>query len=131
MKTYLVEIINSESANQPSKFSGFDARLCLSAAMKFAESHVKKGENVRVLCENEVIWEGNFMEEIIKFIKQYAQDHYNDGGWDVIVECWGDSDIRDYLNSCKITTQAEALKQFKRVVGVWADQQADAKNSAF
>ena len=70
----------------------------------------------------------NIMEEIIKFIKQYAQDHYNDGGWDVVVECWSDSDIRQYLNSCKITTQPEALKQFKRIVDVWADQQADAKN---
>jgi len=70
------------------------------------------------------------MEEIIKFIKQYAQDHYSDGGWDVVVECWSDSDIREYLNSCKITTQPEALKQFKRIVDLWADQQADAKNYA-
>jgi len=70
------------------------------------------------------------MEEIIKFIKQYAQDHYNDGGWDVIVECWSDSDIRYQLNLCKITTKVEALKYFNRLASVWADQQADAKNYA-
>jgi hypothetical protein len=60
MKTYSVEIINSESANQLSEFSGFDARLCLLAAMKFAKKFVKKGKTVRILCENEVVWEGNF-----------------------------------------------------------------------
>ena len=70
------------------------------------------------------------MEEIIKFIKQYAQDHYNDGGWDVVVECWSDSDIRNHLNLCKITTEVEALKCFNRLASVWADQQADAKNYA-
>lgn len=26
-------------------------------------------------------------EEIISYIKKYANDHYSDGGWDVIVEC--------------------------------------------
>ena len=59
MKTYLVEIINGESANQPFEFSGFDARLCLSAAMKFAKKFVKKGKTVRILCGNELVWEGN------------------------------------------------------------------------
>ena len=61
MKTYTVEILTSgESLNQPFEFSGFSARACLAAAMKFAEKFVKKGKTVRVSCGGELVWEGNF-----------------------------------------------------------------------
>lgn len=65
---------------------------------------------------------------LVEFIKQYALDHYNDGGWDVVVECWSDKDIADVLAG--IDTEADALDAF-RFVEVWADRQADARNSAF
>ena len=55
MKTYLVEIINGEWVCH----YGCDARLCLSAAMKLAKKFVKKGKTVRILCGNELVWEGN------------------------------------------------------------------------
>jgi len=62
MKTYIVEILtNGESLNQPFEFSGFSARTCLEAAMKFAEKYVKQGKTVRVSCGGELVWEGNFI----------------------------------------------------------------------
>lgn len=68
---------------------------------------------------------------LVNFIKQYALDHYEDGGWDVIVECWSDEDIADFLEEFDAITQDKALHVFGRIVGVWSDRQADARNSAF
>lgn len=59
----------------------------------------------------------------------YAEGHYEDGGWDVIVECWSEEDIIAQIG--KARTLAGAIKKFAWLVDVWADRQADAINSAF
>jgi hypothetical protein len=64
-------------------------------------------------------------------IYKYAEDHYTDGGWDVIVECWTLDMIEDYIIEGGARTFVEAVALFKNIVDVWADQQADAINSAF
>ena len=71
------------------------------------------------------------MQNIIEYIKQYALEHYDDGGWDVLVECWNDKDIEKNLALYNVTTKEKALSAFEDIVNVWADQQADARNSAF
>lgn len=68
-------------------------------------------------------------EALVDFIKQYAIHHYEDGGWDVIVECWDDEDIARAIG--KATTFDGALKKLADVVSVYADREADAVNSAF
>jgi hypothetical protein len=69
--------------------------------------------------------------ELVQYVKDYANFHYEDGGWDVIVECWEDKDILKVLKENNATTEKEAIAAFKRFVAVWADQQADAENSRF
>ena len=69
------------------------------------------------------------ISELVQYVKDYANFHYNDGGWDVIVECWEDKDILKVLTEDNATTEKEAIAAFKDVVAVWADQQADAENS--
>lgn len=64
-------------------------------------------------------------------IYKYAEDHYTDGGWDVVVECWTLDMIEEYLIKRGARTFAEAIEAMKDLVDVWADQQADAINSAF
>ena len=68
-------------------------------------------------------------EEIAKYIYNYAQEHYEDGGWDVIVECWTINDIMERIEDGD--SKEDALKHFEGVVDVWADQQADAVNSVW
>lgn len=68
-------------------------------------------------------------EEIAKYIYNYAQEHYEDGGWDVIVECWTIQTIMDALEDDE--TKEEAFQSFKDLATVWADQQADAVNSVW
>lgn len=68
-------------------------------------------------------------QQLVQDVKVFALDHYNDGGWDVIVECWSDAEIADQIG--KATTLKGALKKFEFLVDVWSDQQADAINSVF
>lgn len=64
-------------------------------------------------------------------IMAHAEAHYDDGGWDVIVECWSLKQITEFLIEHKITNFAEALAEFTVTAEMWADRQADARNSAF
>ena len=84
---------------------------------------------LEVGCERNIMKKE--ISELVQYVKDYANFHYNDGGWDVIAECWGDKDILKFLTENNATTEEEALASFKDVVAVWADQQADAENSRF
>lgn len=69
------------------------------------------------------------MNEFIQAVKDYAQTHYNDGGWDVVIECWSDEDIAKCIEGAR--TPKGAIRKVAVIVGVYADRQADAINSAF
>lgn len=64
---------------------------------------------------------------------QYARAHYNDGGWDVIVETMELAEIAETFAAENIRTLDEALAKsvLMACVSVWSDRQADARNSAF
>lgn len=61
----------------------------------------------------------------------HAESHYEDGGWDVIVECFSLDDIAACLKEDGCVTLDDAIRSFSTSVSVWADRQADARNSAF
>jgi len=69
------------------------------------------------------------MQKLIDAVKAHANDNYDKGGWDVIVECWTDGEIADWIRGAQ--TEKQAIDSFLPLVSVWADQQADARNSAF
>lgn len=66
---------------------------------------------------------------LVDAVKAHALEHYEDGGWDVIVECWEDDQISEQIGQA--ATIEGAIEKFDTVVSVWADRQADARNSAF
>lgn len=66
---------------------------------------------------------------LVAEVRAYATDHYTDGGWDVIVECWSDADIAHAIGGA--TTLLGARRKLATVVSVFADHEADARNSAF
>lgn len=65
--------------------------------------------------------------DLVGFIKSTAEQNYEEGGWDVVVECWTDDEIADYLTERNATTHEQALEAFEPLVGVWADRQAEAR----
>lgn len=68
-------------------------------------------------------------QHLIDAVKAHALKHYNDGGWDFIVECWSDEEIAECFKDAE--TEASAIAAVGQIVSVYADRQADAKNSAF
>lgn len=66
---------------------------------------------------------------LIEAVKMHALAHYEDGGWDVVVECWEDHEIAEHIKDA--STPQEAIASFETAVSVWSDRQADARNSAF
>jgi hypothetical protein len=60
------------------------------------------------------------MDQIIAALKRHALDNYEKGGWDVIVECWSDEEIRAQLEKDGVTTLEGALKSFKDQIDVWS-----------
>ena len=66
---------------------------------------------------------------LIEEVKAEALRRYTHGGWDVIVECYTDEMIAKVIG--KATTLKGAVRKMHSVVDVYAEQQADARNSAF
>lgn len=74
------------------------------------------------------------MAELAQAVIDHATKHYEEGGWDVVVECMTVEDIVggwEASDNPAPTTVEEAVATFAAPVSVWADRQADARNSAF
>ena len=72
------------------------------------------------------------MKEQIELMKQWCIDHYEQGA-DTMVECWSDTDYANLFVDCdgNPRTIKQAWESLKDVAEVYADRQADARNSAF
>ncbi len=66
------------------------------------------------------------MKELVAAVKKHAEDHYNDGGWDVIVECWTDQELCAHIMQSKAHTVDQAITSFEIPVSVWSERQSDA-----
>ncbi len=55
-------------------------------------------------------------QELVQAIKDHALAHYEDGGWDVVVECFDDAEIADTIGVAG--TVAEALEAFAPLIDV-------------
>ncbi len=71
--------------------------------------------------------------ELAKGVMAHAEAHYEDGGWDVMVECMTIEDIADEIDKHgpRVRSVSGAIRSVHFMVDVWADRQADARNSAF
>ncbi len=81
---------------------------------------------------------------LVEEVKEYALEHYDDGGWDVVIETMTNEDIAKDLvmigldedkeawcKPCTTLEEATTKSLLATLVSIWADRQADAKNSAF
>jgi hypothetical protein len=60
--------------------------------------------------------------EMLAGVKAYALAHYNDGGWDVVVEAWEDREIAEELQRARVRSVNGAIRWFGKAAAVWADQ---------
>lgn len=69
--------------------------------------------------------------ETIQAMKDWCMDNYENGA-DTMVECWSTEDYeRLFSFEGEAHTDEQAWEILKAIADVYADQQADARNSAF
>lgn len=67
--------------------------------------------------------------QTIEAMKAWSLDNY-DKGADTMAECWTTEDYAELITDCNNDT-AKAWDMLRRLADVYAERQADARNSAF
>lgn len=70
-------------------------------------------------------------QELIKAIHQHALDNYETGGWDMIYECFGESEILEALAEEPNPTLERAIAILGDIAKVWDDRRKDVQAEAF
>lgn len=54
-------------------------------------------------------------KELIAAVRRHAERHYDQNGWDYLVECWSDEDIDQWIDGA--TDETTAILRCADVVG--------------
>jgi len=49
-----------------------------------------------------------FKQELVEAVRKYAIEHYNEGGWDFLVEAWSDEQVADTIGLARSVEKAIA-----------------------
>jgi hypothetical protein len=50
-------------------------------------------------------------QDLVNAVKTYALDHYEKGGWDIVIECYGDAEIAECIGGAK--TEKGAIRKVR------------------
>ena len=66
---------------------------------------------------------------LIDAVKQYAKAHYEEGGWDYVVETMEDEDIAEDIAGAK--TPEEAIAKMKKIADMLGGHREEIQSTAF
>ena len=69
----------------------------------------------------------DLMHCLVHAVREHATAHYNDGGWDIIVECWSEADIAEAIGGAK--TEAGAIRNVAKTANMLGDYRSDIQNA--
>lgn len=67
--------------------------------------------------------------EQVQAVREYAERNYEKGGWDYIVECWSDDEIKDKIAGVK--TRWGAIERIRACIAPLASYRADIQATAW
>ena len=67
----------------------------------------------------------NFVEAV----KKHALDHYEEDGWDVVVECFSDEEISEIIQRAR--TKKGAIEKMYQVIKPIADHRSEIEATIF
>lgn len=70
----------------------------------------------------------NTMDEMVAAVWVHAKANYNEGGWDMVVECYDDDDVRETIKVYEATTVDAAIAAQKEVCDVWHGRRLAARS---
>ena len=65
---------------------------------------------------------------LVDAIRTYAQAHYEQGGWDYVIECWEDHDIFAYLAEADFNLD-KAIAEIADAVGIVDERRTEIQNA--
>lgn len=75
---------------------------------------------------------GDIVDEATQWkdaIRKHAKEHYAEGGWDILVECYDDSDIYDMIEGCD--SEDEAIEACRERLAISDDVRRDIEAERF
>ena len=69
------------------------------------------------------------MDELIEAVKKHALANYNTGGWDYIVKCWSDHEIKMAIEGA--VTPEDAIKAVGEVAGLLDERRNELMAEAY
>lgn len=62
-------------------------------------------------------------------VRKHALEHYNEDGWDVLVECWDDEAIMNAAGVCR--NYEQFLANVREICSVMDDRRRDVQGEVF
>jgi len=71
------------------------------------------------------------MNVMVKAVLDHAADHYEEDGWDYVVECWTPAEVAEKLEHAGAQTPEEAIDVIHCEVKIRDDYRKDIEATAF
>ena len=66
---------------------------------------------------------------LVEAVKAHALRHYEQNGWDMVVECFEDSEIAEEIKGC--TTELEAVARMASIASAYDEQRSAVRAEIF
>lgn len=73
----------------------------------------------------------NTIQEMVAAVKLYANEHYNEEGWDSIMECYSNSELAEEITEGNCHTIEEAIAYVGKGCKTWNEYRMDIQAEAF
>lgn len=68
---------------------------------------------------------GPTIRQLVAAVQEHAQEHYHEGGWDVVIEAYDDLELADLITRGGATTYTTAIEYVEQIVEVAAEIRLD------
>ena len=68
-------------------------------------------------------------QDLVDAVRAHALEHYNEDGWDYLVECWEDYEILAIVKGS--TSEAQAIRKARKQVKVLGDYRNEIRAEMF
>lgn len=66
---------------------------------------------------------------LVEAVKEFAIRHYSEDGWDIIVECYSDNEIKNIIG--KARTEQGAIKKVREANSAYSAYRDEIRSTAF
>ncbi len=70
-------------------------------------------------------------DEMVAAVKAHAEKHYNESGWDYVVECGDDAEILSVIAEENVSTVEAAIAAVGEIVALLDERRRDIEATSF